>query len=201
MNSTLQWVCSGLLLIGVIPLNAAASSKASNQNSAFDVVIYGGTSAAVTAAVQVKRMHKTVAIVCPEQHLGGLTAGGLGWTDSGRKDAIGGVSREFYHRIWKHYQKPAAWTWQAQAEFGNRNQSPPGPDGDGATLWVFEPHVAEQVFEDFVSEYKIPVFRDQWLDRTPVSTDPSASPRDRQRTQGVVMQNDRITAIRMVGGR
>lgn len=201
MNFTLQWVCAGLLLIGVVPLNAAAAPKASDQSSEFDVVIYGGTSAAVTAAVQVKRMHKTVAIVCPEQHLGGLTAGGLGWTDSGRKDAIGGISREFYHRIWKHYQKPAAWTWQAQAEFGNRNQSPPGPDGDGATLWVFEPHVAEQVFEDFVAEYKIPVFRDQWLDRTPAASDPSANARDQQTTQGVVMQGDRITAIRMVGGR
>lgn len=204
MNSTLQWVCSGLLLISCAPLNAAQavqSAPKTDPASEYDVVIYGGTSAAVAAAVQVRRMDKTVAIVCPEQHLGGLTAGGLGWTDSGRKDAIGGISREFYHRVWKHYQKPAAWTWQAQAEFGNRNQSPPSPNGDGATLWVFEPHVAELVFEDFVKDYQIPVFRDEWLDRTPANTDASASARDRQRTAGVVMQDDRITAIKTLSGR
>ena len=74
-----------------------------------DIVIYGGTSAAVTAAVQAKKMGKTVLIVCPEKHLGGLSAGGLGWTDSGNKDVIGGLSREFYERVWKHYAKPGSW--------------------------------------------------------------------------------------------
>ena len=81
------------------------------EDVTYDVVIYGGTSAAVTAAVQVKQMGKTAVIVCPERHLGGLTSGGLGWTDSGKKDAIGGLSREFYHRVWKHYQNPNAWKW------------------------------------------------------------------------------------------
>ena len=90
------------------------SSRSSSQT--FDVVIYGGTSAAVAAAVQVKRMGKTVIIVCPEKHLGGLTAGGLGWTDSGRKEAIGGIAREFYQRLKKHYDKPEAWIYQKPEE-------------------------------------------------------------------------------------
>ena len=52
------------------------------KRSTHDVVIYGGTSAALSAAIQVKRMGKTVVVVSPDLHLGGLTSSGLGWTDS-----------------------------------------------------------------------------------------------------------------------
>ena len=131
----------------------------------FDVVVYGGTSAGVMAAVQAKRMGKSVAIVCPDTHLGGLSSGGLGWTDTGNKAAIGGLAREFYHRIWEEYQKPSTWKWQKQSEYGNKGQGTPAVDGSQRTMWIFEPHVAEQVFEDFIREYKVPVHRDQWLDR------------------------------------
>jgi hypothetical protein len=65
----------------------------------YDIVVYGGTSSGVAAAVQAKRMGKSVVIVCPDKHLGGLTSGGLTWTDSGRKEAVGGISREFYNII------------------------------------------------------------------------------------------------------
>ena len=65
-----------------------------------DVVVYGGTSAGVIAAVQAKKMGKTVVIVGPDKHLGGLSSGGLGFTDTGNKAVIGGLSRDFYHRVW-----------------------------------------------------------------------------------------------------
>src|SRR5210317_1806944 len=78
----------------------------------YDLVVYGGTSGAVAAAVQAKHMGKSVVIVSPDRHLGGLSSGGLGWTDTGNKAVIGGVSREFYHRVWQHYQKEDAWRWQ-----------------------------------------------------------------------------------------
>src|SRR5512136_2161599 len=78
----------------------------------YDVVVYGGTSAAVAAAGQAKKMGKTVVIVCPDKHLGGLSSGGLGFTDTGNKAVIGGLARDFYHRIWKEYQKPETWRWQ-----------------------------------------------------------------------------------------
>jgi hypothetical protein len=162
-------------------------SAACAAESSWDVVIYGGTSAAVSAAVQVRQMNKSVVIVSPDKHLGGLSSGGLGWTDSGKKDAIGGLSRNFYHRIWKHYQQPDAWRWQAKEEFGNRNQSPPGKDGDGATMWVFEPHVAEKVFEDLVHEYQIEVHRDEWLDR--------------DSNDGVTVVDERITAFKTLSGK
>ena len=68
-----------------------------------DVVVYGLTSAGIIAAVQAKRMGKTVILVGPDKHLGGLTSGGLRATDIGNKGAIGGLSRAFYRRIGEHY--------------------------------------------------------------------------------------------------
>lgn len=138
------------------------SLAAANEH---DVVIYGGTSAAVTAAVQVKKMGKSVIIVSPDKHLGGLSSGGLGWTDSGNKAVIGGLSREFYHRVYLHYQKPEAWRQQKKEEYGNKGQGTAAMDGEARTMWIFEPHVAENIFDTWVKELNIPVVRDAWLDR------------------------------------
>jgi hypothetical protein len=135
------------------------------QRADYDIVIYGGTAAAVTAAVQARQMNRTVVIVSPDRHLGGLSSGGLGFTDTGNKAVIGGLAREFYHRVWLHYNKAEAWNWEKREAFGNKGQGTPAMDGENRTMWIFEPHVAEQVFEDFVREYRIPVLRDEWLDR------------------------------------
>ena len=61
---------------------------AQNKIRKADVIIYGGTSAAITAAVQVKKMGKSVIVVSPDKHLGGLSSGGLGFTDTGNKKVI-----------------------------------------------------------------------------------------------------------------
>lgn len=130
-----------------------------------DVIIYGGTSAAIVAAVEVVQSGKTVIVVSPDKHLGGLTSGGLGYTDTGNKAVIGGLSREFYHRVYNHYNDSTAWVWQKQSEYGNKGQGTVAMDGENRTMWIFEPHVAEKVFENFVAENNITVFRDEWLDR------------------------------------
>jgi hypothetical protein len=130
-----------------------------------DIIIYGGTSAAIIAAVEVVKTGKTVLIVSPDQHLGGLTSGGLGFTDTGNKAVIDGLSREFYHRVWLHYKDDAAWNWQNQSDFGNKGQGTVAMDGEFRTMWLFEPYVAEKVFEDFVRENNIKVLRGEWLDR------------------------------------
>jgi hypothetical protein len=130
-----------------------------------DVVVYGGSSAAVIAAVQAKRMGKSVVVVSPDRHLGGLSSGGLGWTDTGDKAVIGGLARDFYHRVWNHYEQPKAWRWQERAAYGNRGQGHAAGDGAARTMWVFEPHVAERIFEEYVAENGIEVVRDEWLDR------------------------------------
>ncbi|AYN69804.1 FAD-dependent oxidoreductase [Euzebyella marina] len=143
------------------------SKEESNSESyTADVIVYGGTSAAVTAAVQVKKMGKSVIMVSPDKHLGGLSSSGLGYTDTGNKEVIGGLSREFYQRIYQKYQQDKTWRWQKKDEYGNVGQGTPAIDGNNRTMWIFEPHVAEQVFEDFVSENEIQVFREEYLDRS-----------------------------------
>jgi hypothetical protein len=167
----------------LLALALAAFSGA--QPAPYDVVVYGGTSAGVIAAVQAARMGKSVILVGPDTHLGGLSSSGLGFTDTGDKSVIGGLSREFYHRVWQKYQEPGAWKWQAREDYGNRGQGTPAMDGAQRTMWIFEPHVAEQVFEDLVREHRIPVVRDEWLDRT----------------SGVAKTGARIASIRMLSGR
>ncbi|MEB2782400.1 FAD-dependent oxidoreductase [Algoriphagus sp. C2-6-M1] len=150
-----------------------------------DLIIYGGTSAAITAAVQAKKMGKSVIVVSPDTHLGGLSSGGLGYTDTGNKSVIGGLAREFYHRVFMHYQTDSAWKWQKKEEYGNKGQGTPAMDGENRTMWIFEPHVAEQVFEDFARENELVIHRDEWLDRE----------------AGVTKENSQITQIKTLSGK
>ncbi len=85
-----------------------------SKNNIFkaDVIVYGGTSAAVTTAIQVHRMGLSVIVVSPDKHLGGMSSSGLGFTDTGNKKVIGGLAREFYQLLYQHYQEPGSWKWQ-----------------------------------------------------------------------------------------
>ncbi len=165
--------------------SCSPNKKNSGTTRQSDVIIYGGTAAAVTAAVQVKKMGKSVIIVSPDKHLGGLSSGGLGFTDTGNKSVIGGLSREFYQRLYQHYQKPENWKWQKQAEYGNKGQGTPAMDGSNRTMWIFEPHAAEQVFVDFIKENNITVYRDEWLDRS---------------KKGITMKNGEIKSFKTLSG-
>ncbi|MBP7570486.1 MAG: FAD-dependent oxidoreductase [Acidobacteria bacterium] len=146
-------------------LQNGAWPQSRSQAASADICIYGGTASAVIAAVQARAMGKSVIVVSPDAHLGGLTSGGLGWTDTGNKAVIGGLSREFYRRVWKHYDRPEAWTWEPRESFGNRGQGTVAMDGELRTMWIFEPHVADKVFEELVREHQIPVRRNERLDR------------------------------------
>lgn len=170
-----------LLFLSLLAASVTSSRAADN----YDVVVYGGTASGVVAAVQAKKMGKSVLIVGPDKHLGGLSSGGLGFTDTGNKAVIGGLARDFYHRVWKHYDQESAWTWQKKSEYGNKGQGTPAMDGTERTMWIFEPHVAEQIFEDYVKENDIPVVRDEWLDRA----------------KGVKKDGASITAITMLSGK
>ena len=164
-----------LLLLLTIP----SLIQAEAPQPTYDVVIYGGTSAAIIAAVQAKKMGKTVIVVSPDHHLGGLSSGGLGFTDSGDKSVIGGLSRDFYHRVWQAYQTPGAWKHEAKEQFGNKGQGTVAMDASARTMWIFEPSVAEKIFENYVKEFQLTVERDEWLDRA----------------QGVEKQDGRIVAM------
>lgn len=181
----IQSVGIALISASIIFFCGCSNVKSTSNEYSADLIVYGGTSAAVTAAVEAVQSGKTVLVVSPDQHLGGLSSGGLGYTDTGNKTTIGGLSREFYHRVWLHYNDSAAWTWQKQSEYGNKGQGTVAMDGENRTMWIFEPHVAEKVFEDFIAENKITVLRDEWLDRT----------------SGVTMENGKIVSIKTLSGK
>jgi hypothetical protein len=107
----------------------------------FEIVIYGATSAGIIAAQKAHTLGHSVALVDPGRHLGGLSSGGLGFTDIGNKAAIGGLSRRFYERIAEAY-------------------------GNTGAQWTFEPRVALRVFKDILREEKIPLFQGEVLNRT-----------------------------------
>ncbi len=150
-----------------------------------DVIVYGGTSSAISAAVQAIRMGRSVIIVSPDKHIGGMSSSGLGFTDTGNKEVIGGIAREFYQLIYQHYHNPASWKWQKQSEYGNTGQGNPAIDGEKRTQWIFEPHAAEEAFETMIKSNNIPVFREELLDRE----------------SGVVMKNKKIISIKTLNGK
>jgi hypothetical protein len=155
----------------------AGGSDEVTEEAAHDLVIYGCTSAGVMAAVQAVHMKKSVILVCPETYLGGLTTQGLGWTDTGDNSVIGGLSRSFYARIKTTYDDDARWKQQTKASYSHYS-------ANADSMWVFEPHVAEEIFEALVSENALTVRRDEWLDRA----------------GGVEKSGARITAISTLSG-
>ena len=89
------------------------------------VVVYGDASGGVTAAVQAARMGKSVILVSQYGHLGGMTSSGLGFSDLGNPKILGGLSRDFYHRVYMRYQQPDAWVRESRDTFPNKGQGVP----------------------------------------------------------------------------
>jgi hypothetical protein len=102
-----------------------------------DVCVYGGTAGGVAAAVQSSRLGRSVLLLENGAHLGGMTTGGLSYTDFGNKAAIGGIAREFYRGLGAHYEAPEEWT--------------------------FEPHVAQEVIDGMVAKAGAPVRYHEFL--------------------------------------
>lgn len=103
-----------------------------------DLCVFGGTSGGIIAAIVAKQNGLSVALVEPGLHLGGLSTGGLGFTDFGDKSAVGGISLEFYRRVGKKY----------------------GMD----ICWRFEPHVAEEVFREWMDEAGVECHMQSYLE-------------------------------------
>lgn len=131
------------------------------REQSYDVVVYGATGGGVAAAVQAARLGKSVALIEPSGHLGGMTSGGLGATDIGAKSSVTGLAREFYHRVWTHYKDPSAWKYETREEY-----LPKHHDAISENLkvqWFFEPKVAEKILNEMVREAKVNVFLGQQL--------------------------------------
>jgi len=165
----------------VIFLNLQAVVGSDDDEMDYDVVIYGGTSAGVAAAVQAARMEKSVLLIEPGNHLGGLSSGGLGMTDIGNKNVIGGLAREFYQRVYQYYSQSEIWVQQSSNDYKERKN-----DWDEENLWWrFEPHVAELIFRNMVDETSVKVIFNERLDLA----------------DGVVKNRSLIKTIRMESGK
>ncbi|MBM3767056.1 MAG: FAD-dependent oxidoreductase [Acidobacteria bacterium] len=149
-------------MIKHVLLFAVAFSVSAAEKRSADVVIYGATSAGVAAAVQAARMGKSVLLIDPGTHIGGLTTGGLSWTDIGNKVVIGGVSREFYQRIKKKYDDPARWKWEKPDQYYRDDRAERMRPVDA--MWTFEPHVASEVYAEMLAEAKVQVLTKLRLD-------------------------------------
>lgn len=104
-----------------------------------DICIYGGTAAGVIAAITAAQEGRSVVLVNSSSHLGGMTSGGLGATDTGNIATIGGLAKEFYRRVSSAY--------------------------DREEQWQFEPHVAEQILQTWIDQPNIRVLNDRWIKR------------------------------------
>ena len=166
------------LVLVLIQLVAATTCIA--EETTTDVCVYGGTAAGVVTAVQVARMGKTVVLIEPGQHVGGMTSGGLGNTDIGKQVSIGGVTREFYQSIRSWYQDPAHWKFQNKDDYKWKG------DRVVEDAWfVFEPHVAELKLNEMLKQAKVSVVFGERLDLK----------------NGVNKEGAEIQSIRMESGR
>jgi len=130
MRTTLRY-----LVLGAATL---VTSFAAAAEIAADVCVYGGTSGGVVAAVQAARMGKSVILVDPGKHVGGMTSGGLSAVDIGDPRTVGGVTREYFTRLVANYGLTLPW----DKPFARKKGS--GPATGGA--YSIEPHVAEETF-------------------------------------------------------
>ncbi len=147
----------------------------------WDVVIYGSSPAAFTAAIEAQSHGKNVVIVSPETRLGGLTTGGLGATDIGHKSAYGGLALKFYQDIATYYSNSNVWKQQKRSDY-----KPPAEFGGVESMWSFEPSAALNVLTAWEKDNKLNVVRGEKLDRG---------------EGGVFKEGVRITAIRTLSGK
>ncbi|MEM7393107.1 MAG: FAD-dependent oxidoreductase, partial [Verrucomicrobiota bacterium] len=169
------------MIAACLGLTIGASARAGEH--AADVVVYGDASGGVTAAVQASGMGKKVILVSPYGHLGGLSSSGLGWTDLGNPRILGGLARTFYHRLYLHYRNDKAWVHQAREGYPNKGQGTAAFDPQTELASVFEPKVAEAVFDDLVKQAGVHVIKGR-LDLK----------------QGVIKQGKRMMAIQLDDG-
>src|SRR5688572_20612075 len=133
-----------VIFIAAATLHLHGIQRGGSDGPAFDVVVYGGTAGGVITAVAAAREGLKVVLLEPESHLGGMVSGGLGWTDHGRREVIGGYSLEFFERVGTKYGRPIEWR--------------------------FEPHVAEEVFRELAKEAGVTVrYRHRLRERNGVS--------------------------------
>jgi hypothetical protein len=130
---------SGLAVTATLAGGGFASGTEARRK--VDVCIYGATSGGVIAAVALAKLGRSVLLVEPTRHVGGMTSGGLGWIDFGRASTIGGLTKQYFDSVRAYYRTV----------------------GITSNGWSVEPHVAEELFEELIARHKIELLRESRL--------------------------------------
>lgn len=129
-----------LLICLMLPLASLAQTP---PVKTYDICIYGATSGGVIAAYTAAAQGKKVILIATGSHVGGLSSGGLGYTDIGNKYVVTGLALDFYRRVGRHYGK--------------------------LEQWIFEPHVAEDIFREYLKHKNITAIYGHSLVKTDLS--------------------------------
>ncbi len=152
----------------------------------YDVIVYGGSSAGVTAAIQASKMKRSVLLIAQDGVVGGLTVSGLGATDINRKNAIGGIARDFYKKVYAYYLNDTAWKNETRTEYFEKitKRVFSGKDDAQKMQWVFEPKVAQRLLRAMLNETMVDLIENARLDLK----------------SGVKLKGQQITSIKLLDG-
>ncbi len=160
-------------MLKLLPSILLLSVGFSRALAAYDVVVYGDTLAGISAAIQATRMNKTVLLLSPTAHLGGVATSGLTATDMNRSASIGGIAREFYQEIYTHYLQTSAWRVQTRDEFFelSKKRTYTGKNDSLRMQWVYESHVAERILGAMLSKAGVEVLRRKRIAEMPAAVE------------------------------
>lgn len=140
-----------MILLTFLISTGAISQKRQNE---FDICIYGESAAGVMAAIQSARLGKKVVLVSKHRHVGGLVTAGLTATDMNRNDMVGGLTREFYQKIYQYYSDSSVWKNQDREAFFIKSlkRTYTGKNDERKMQWVYESKVAEKIMLNMMKQ-------------------------------------------------
>ena len=132
----------------------------------YDICIYGESASGVIAAIQGARMGKKVVLISKNDHVGGLVTSGLTATDMNRNDLIGGITKEFYNKIYNYYLQPEVWHNQDRESFmvSTLKRTYRGKNDERQIQWVYESSVAERIMRDMLKMAGVEILFNHRLD-------------------------------------
>lgn len=152
----------------------------------WDVCVYGETPAGVLAAIQAAKMNKQVLLISNTAHVGGVATSGLTATDLNNFRSAGGLTRDFYKRLYAYYLDSSAWRCESRDVFFERSKKRTftGKNDSLQMQWVYESHIAERILKGMLQEAGVQVVYKERL----------------QLKMGVEKKNTSILSIRMDNG-
>ena len=131
-------VCAFVITLLSFALTGAQASP--DEFVRTDVLVIGANPCGISAAIAASRSGSKVILTETKDHMGGMMSNGLGRTDIGPRNTIGGVFKEFIDNVYAHYVNTY------------------GPDSqqvkDCSNGYYFEPSVAERILNRMVKAEK-----------------------------------------------